>query len=111
MSVSFHSVQKIEVIVKGDKQDFVQDLLQESGATGYTLIRDIAGKGDGGFHEGRMLFNDQSSLVMFMAVATDKVIEKIAAGLVPLFEKNTGVMVVSEAKVARLSKFAKEGEI
>jgi len=105
MSVVFHSIQKIEIIVKGEKQDFVQDLLEQSGATGYTLIRDIAGKGHHGFHEGRLLFNDQSSLVMFLAVAGQDVIDKVASGLVPLFEKNSGVMFVSDARVARMEKF------
>lgn len=108
MSVVFHSVQKIEVIVEGAKQDFVQELFQEAGAPGFTLIRDIAGMGEGGYHEGRLLFNDVSSLVMFVAVAGPDVIEKISAGLVPLFEKNSGVMFISDAKVARLEKFLKE---
>lgn len=110
MSVVFHSVRKIEVIVKGEKQDFVRDLLQQSGASGFTLIRDIAGMGHHGFHEGRLLFNDQSSLVMFVAVAGPEVIEKVAAGLVPLFEKNSGVMFISDAQVARLEKFLKQEE-
>lgn len=105
MSVVFHSIQKIEIIVKGEKQDFVQDLLQQSGATGFTLIRDIAGMGHHGFHEGRLLFNDQSSLVMFVAVAGTDVIKKVAAGLVPVFENSSGVMFVSDAKVARLERF------
>lgn len=107
MSVSFHPVQKIEIIVKGEKQDFVQDLLQEAGASGFTVIKDISGMGEGGFHEGHLLYNDQSSLVMFVAVASQTIIEKVAAGLVPLFEKNSGVMFVSDAKVARLEKFLK----
>jgi len=105
MSVVFHDIQKIEIIVKGEKLDFVQNLMQQAGAQGHTVIRDISGMGDHGFHEGRLLFNDQSSLIMLVAVAKPDVIEKIAAGLVPLFEKNSGVMFVSDAKVARLEKF------
>ena len=107
MSVVFHAIKKIEIIVKGEKQEFIQDLLQQSGATGYTVLRDISGMGHHGFHEGRLLFNDQSSLVMIMAVAGQEVIDKVAAGLAPIFEKNSGVMFVSEANVARLEKFLK----
>lgn len=108
MSIVFHPIKKIEIIVKGDKKDFVQDLLQQSGARGFTMIRDIAGMGEHGFHEGRLLFNDQASLVMFVAVASESVIEKVAEGLVPLFEKHRGVMFVSDARVVRMEKFMAE---
>ncbi len=107
MSIVFHKVKKIEIIVKGEKQQFVQDLLDQAGATGYTLIRDIAGKGGTSFHEGRLLFNDKSSLVMFLAVASQEVIDKVADGLIPVFENSSGVMFVSNTQVARLEKFAK----
>ena len=104
----FHPLKKIEIIVKGDKKQFVADLLDRSGAKGYTLVRDVAGMGEHGFHEGRLLFNDQASLVMFMAVASDDTIRRVAAGLKPLFEKNTGVMFISDAKVVRLEHFLKK---
>jgi nitrogen regulatory protein PII len=104
----FHPLKKIEIIVKGDKQQFVSDLLENSGATGFTLIKDISGKGHHGFHEGRLLYNDTASLVMFMAVASDDTIRKVASGLKPLFEKASGVMFVSEAHVVRLEHFMKK---
>jgi hypothetical protein len=64
----FHQLKKIEIIVRGERTGFVRDLLERSGATGYTLLRDVAGLGHHGFHEGRLLYNDQASVVMFIAV-------------------------------------------
>lgn len=107
-SIVFHPLKKIEIIVRGEKKAFVADLLNSSGATGYTLIRDVAGMGHHGFHEGRLLFNDQASLIMFIAVASDETIRRVASGLKPLFEKSTGVMFVTEAHVVRLEHFMKE---
>ena len=104
MSISFHPVKKIEIIVKKHDQQFVQDLLDQSGAKGYTIIKDVAGKGAHGFHEGKMLFNHQSSLIMFMVVADQSTIETVADGLFPLFEKGSGVMFISTAELARLDK-------
>ncbi len=104
----FHALKKIEIIVKGDKKQFVSDLLERAGATGYTLIKDIAGKGEHGFHEGRLLFNDTASLVMFVAVASDETIREVASGLKPLFEKNSGVMFISDAQVVRLEHFMRK---
>jgi hypothetical protein len=42
---------------------------------------------------------------MFMAVADENTIEAVADGLIPLFEKNSGVMFISDTDVARLDKF------
>ena len=103
----FHPLKKIEIVVKGERQHFVSDLLARSGATGYTLIRDVAGMGHHGFHEGRLLFNDQASLVMFIAVAPETAIQRIASGLKPLFEQHSGVMFISDVQVARLEHFTR----
>jgi nitrogen regulatory protein PII len=102
---SLHPLKKIEIIVRGEKEAFVQELLDESGVSGYTIHRDLAGRGEHGFHEGRLLFNDRAGLVMFFAVGGEETIQTIIDGLTPLFEKSSGVMFVSETKVVRLNKF------
>jgi PII-like signaling protein len=78
--------------------------------TGYTLIRDVAGMGHHGFHEGRLLFNDQASLVMTMAVAPEDTIREVASGLKPLLEKHSGVMFVTDTQVLRLEHFLRKEE-
>lgn len=105
MGIIFNAVKKLEIIVKGEDESFLQNLLQSAGAPGYTLIRDISGKGHEHFHEGRLLFNDKSSLVMFIAIVSESVIDEVAEGLIPLFEKKSGVMFVSDAQVVRLERF------
>jgi len=105
-----HSLKKIEIIVRGEKVPFVQDLLDESGVSGYTIHRDISGRGEHGFHEGRLLFNDRAGLAMFFAVAGEDTIQEIVDGLTPLFEKSSGVMFVSDTQVVRLNKFLDEPE-
>jgi nitrogen regulatory protein PII len=103
--LAFHPLKKIEIILPGEKQGFVRDLLERSGCTGWTLFRDVAGQGHHGFHEGRLLWNDQASIVMFMAVGSEAVIRKVASGLKPLFAHGTGVMFVSDTHVVRLDHF------
>jgi len=107
---TLHPLKKIEIIVKGEREPFVQDLLERSGVSGYTIHRDVAGKGEHGFHEGHLLFNDKASLVMFFAVSDESKIQRIIDGLTPLFEKSSGVMFVSDTKVVRLNKFIGEEE-
>ncbi|MBK1667950.1 transcriptional regulator [Rhodovibrio sodomensis] len=106
----FHTLKKIEIVVKGQQEKFVCDLLQSCGVTGYTLIRDVAGMGHHGFHEGRLLFNDQASLVMTMAVAPEATIRAVASGLKPLLEKHSGVMFVTDTQVLRLEHFLRKEE-
>ena len=105
-----HPLKKIEIIVRGVKVPFVQELLDESGVSGYTIHRDIAGRGEHGFHEGRLLFNDRAGLAMFFAVAGEGTIQEIVDGLTPLFEKSSGVMFVSDTHVVRLNKFLDEDD-
>ena len=95
---TLHPVKKIEIIVRGEKESFVRDLLDDASVSGYTIHHNVTGRGEHGFHEGRLLFNDQSSLIMLLAVAS----------LTPLFEKSSGVMFVSDTSVVRLDKFIPE---
>jgi nitrogen regulatory protein PII len=104
----FHKLKKIEIILPGERQAFVRELLERCGCTGWTLFRDVAGQGHHGFHEGRLLWNDQASVMMFMAVGTEAVIRKVASGLKPLFEKGSGVMFISDTEVVRLEHFVGE---
>jgi nitrogen regulatory protein PII len=107
---SLHPVKKIEIIVRGEKEAFVRDLLDDSQISGYTIHHNVTGRGEHGFHEGRLLFNDRDSLVMFFAVAGEETIQSIVDGLTPLFEKSSGVMFVSDTSVVRLDKFISEEE-
>lgn len=104
--IDLHPMKKIEVIVHGEDLSLVRDLMAEANVTGYTLIRDVAGLGHSGFHEGRLLFNEQASLVMLIAVAPEDAIRTVIAGLKTLFERHSGVMFVSDTEVVRLSHFA-----
>jgi len=100
-----HALKKIEIIVKGKRETFVQELLEESGVSGYTIHRNVSGRGASGFHEGSLMFNDHAGLVMFFAVSDASNIQSIIDGLSPLLEKSSGVMFVSDTQVVRLKKF------
>lgn len=101
-----HRLKKIEIVLKAEDQAMVADLLGTAGVGGWTLIRDVAGMGHGGFHQGKTIFNDQSGLVMFVGVAEDKAIAEVARGLARLFEKRPGVTFLSDVEVMRSDYFA-----
>lgn len=103
--IHLHPMKKIEIIVAGEHEQIITSMLEEALATGFTLIRSVSGKGHHGFHEGKMMFNDKASLVLFIAVASEEVIATIALGMKTLFQNESGVMFVSDVSVARLDYF------
>lgn len=106
--VILHPMKKIEIIVLGEYEKMVADLLEQCHISGFTLIRNVSGKGHTGFHEGNLLFNDKSTQVLFMAVANEKAIASIASKMRAIFENQSGVLFVSDVYVSRVHYFSQE---
>jgi len=56
-----HSMKEIRVIVSGEQQSFVTELLDRVGVSGYTIIGNVSGKGHHGIHEAHFMFSDMES--------------------------------------------------
>lgn len=104
--VTLHRMKKIELIVSGENEGLISNMFNDANISGFTLLRNVSGKGHHGFHEGKLLFNDKAVLVMFIAVAPEDVIEQIAIGMKSLLKNNSGVMFVSDVSVARVDYFS-----
>ena len=102
-----HRLKKIEIVVRAEDQSLVADLLQAAGVGGWTMIRDVAGMGHGGFHQGKSVFNDATGLVMFVGVGEVPVIAEVARGLSRLFAHLPGVTFLSDVEVMRSDYFVK----
>ncbi|MDA7896518.1 P-II family nitrogen regulator, partial [bacterium] len=48
-NLNLHPLKKLEIILAGEHQAFVTDLLDRAGVKGYTIINNISGKGSHGF--------------------------------------------------------------
>ena len=105
ISLTLHLMKEIKIVVQGEHAKLVTDLLDRVGATGYTIINNVSGKGHHGFHEGHLLFNDTSSLVIVFTVVPDERVEPILAGLSPLLNKHAGTMFVTDVAVSRREHF------
>lgn len=97
----FHAMRKLEVIVHAADLKLVESILGDAGIAGWSMIRDVAGMGHGGFHQGRTVFSDETGLVMFVAVSPAARIEQAAQGLAALFRDSAGVMFLSDVQVLR----------
>ena len=103
-----YRLRKIEIVVRAEDHQLVEDLLDASGIGGWTMIRDVAGMGHSGFHQGKTIFNDQTGLLMFVGVAEPKIIADVARGLARLFETHAGVTFMSDVEVMRSDYFASQ---
>jgi len=103
--INLYEMKKVEIIVRGEDLSFVIDLLERAGATGYTIIHNLSGKGSHGFHEGHLLFNEEDTLVMVISVMPEEMVEAVLEGLTPFLNKHSGVVFISNTKVSRLEKF------
>ena len=103
--LTLHPRKEIKIVVQGEQLKFVTELLDRTGATGYTIINNVSGKGHDGFHEGHLVFDDTSSQVIVFTVVPDSKVEPILAGLGPLFHRHSGAMFVSDVAVSRREHF------
>ena len=103
--VDLHPMTKVEIVVNGADVAAVQAILQHVGVTGFTALGNVSGFGHGGYHEGRLAFNDRDGLCMLVTVAQPDRARRLVARLRPFLANRPGVMFVSETKVSRPDYF------
>jgi nitrogen regulatory protein PII len=105
-----HSLmKKLEIIVQGEQQDFVLDLLERAGVSGWTVIHNLSGKGSHGAHDAHLMFNEDDVLVMIVTAVPAEVADAILEGLTPFFNRHMGVVLSTDIQVSRLAKFRAPG--
>ena len=97
---------KVEVVVSGGDAAAVRELIQSVGATGFTSLSGVSGLGHNGYHQGRLLFNQQAALELIITVVPEGKAEALMAGLRPLLDASSGVMFVTETFVSRPDYFS-----
>lgn len=96
---------KVEVVVRGEDVVAVEGVFAAAGARGFTGVTGVSGLGHDGYHQGRLLFNDQAGLSLLITVVPGDREEPLLAGLRALFEECSGVMFVSDVYVSRPDYF------
>ena len=105
-NLNLSPLKKLEIILDGEHKGFATDLLDRAGVKGYTIVNNLSGKGQHGFHEGHLMFNEDDVLVMIIAAVPEELVNPILEGLGPFFNEHSGVVFVSDIQVTRLVKFS-----
>ncbi len=104
-SITLHPMKEIKIIINGEHLPFVTEVLDRIKASGYTIFNNLSGKGHSGFHEGHLMFNDESSLQMVLTVVPADKVEPILSGLKPFLERHSGSLFVLDVGVLRKGHF------
>ena len=105
-SLNLSPLKKLEIILDGEHKNFAADLLDRAGVKGYTIVNNLSGKGQHGFHEGHLMFNEDDVLVMIIVAVPEDLVSPIMEGLTPFFNEHSGVVFISDIQVSRLVKFS-----
>jgi nitrogen regulatory protein PII len=97
-------MKKLEIVVLGEYVGDIREMLAEH-VSGYTQIAPVSGLGHHGYHEGRLLFNDASAQAMIVTVIRPEVLEPLLEGLLPLLERHSGVVWITDVSVSRAAYF------
>lgn len=89
-------VKKIEIVIDAVGLAEIQDLLDEEGASGYTVIRNATGKGERGVRSGDELSEVFSNAYIMTACSPDQV-KQIVEAVRPVLRRFGGVCLVSDA--------------
>lgn len=96
---------KVEIVVEGADSHSVREVFRANGASGFTSLSGVSGLGHGGYHQGRLIFNEQATLELLITVVPEERVEPVMAGLRPILDSSSGVMFVSETWVSRPEYF------
>ena len=96
---------KVEVVINGEDVPVVTELFSKVGAKGFTAVSNVSGLGHSGLHQGRLLFNERSSLTFLTVVLPAERAGALLEGLRDLLVGRSGVMLVSDTWVSRPEYF------
>ena len=105
--LQFTALKKLEIILEGEHLGFATDLLDRAGVKGYTIVNNLSGKGNQGFHEGHIMFNEDDVLDMIIVAVPNELVSPILEGLAPFYAEHSGVVFISDIQVTRPVKFSK----
>ncbi|MBI5308797.1 MAG: transcriptional regulator [Planctomycetes bacterium] len=86
---------KVEIVTDAIKLDSIVKLLDEVGVSGYSIIKDVEGKGTRGARTGDGL-TDLFKSDYIMVVCNEKEMNTIVEAVCPIIHKFGGICIVSD---------------
>ncbi len=88
-------MKKVEIVVDSLHLDKILSILEKQGVSGYTVIKDVMGKGSRGLMRGDELTDVFKNSYVF-TICDNELAMKIANDISPLLKKYGGICIISE---------------
>ncbi len=102
--VPLYSKKKVEIVVEAARQAAIVQMVEAEGATGYTVVPQVHGKGRRGVRDEAHV-SDVFRNVMIIVVTDGDTAGRIVAAAQPLLEISAGIVLVSDVQVGRADHF------
>ena len=102
--MQLHTKKKVEIVIGAPMMRPVLKILDDLGATGYTVLRAISGKGHHS-HWDLAQLSDANRHVVIVVVVSDATATRIAEEVGTVFRQHPGVIFVSTVEVLRSDYF------
>lgn len=89
------AMKKVEVVIDSIHLNKVLEIFEKAGVSGYTVVRDVLGKGERGTMAGDELTDVFKNSYVF-TVCSEEMAQKIAEDIKPLLKKVGGVCLISD---------------
>lgn len=91
---------KVEIVVDAIAEQDVVTLVERAGATGYTVVPNVGGRGHRGIRVGHDIF-DPAPNVLVIVVCAEAIADRIVEDAMRLLERRAGILTVTDVGVAR----------
>ncbi|MHB1653015.1 MAG: P-II family nitrogen regulator [Desulfitobacteriaceae bacterium] len=88
------AIKRVEIIIEALESQKALAMIERAGATGYTVIPHVYGKGHRGIRT-ELGFSDVLKNVMIIVISRETVAEQIARDVGRLFERCAGLLTVT----------------
>ncbi|MEE4238032.1 MAG: DUF190 domain-containing protein [Anderseniella sp.] len=105
MSITTHPKKRIEIMIEAPALTRVTAALDRAGATGYTVLPALAGRGNGGNWQRDDAFGDSGRIVCVVCISDAQRVPAILETLKPLVERHIGIVSVADVQVIRAELF------
>lgn len=95
---------RLDITIEEFQAPELIEVIDRAGAKGYSMLRNVSGKGDRGIRGQDSLMGVFGSVIVIV-IADAEVAEKIMTEAYAMLEDIAGIIVVSEVKVLRTDHF------
>lgn len=95
---------KIEIVVEAARARAIIGMIEQAGATGYTMVPEVSGKGARGIRDDAHL-SDVFRNVLIIVIASEEIAARIVEASQPILEHYAGIVMVSDVAVIRNEHF------